>query len=369
MTSTVGKVHPNLLVVGTARAGTTSPYYWIKQHLELFMPDLTEPSFFVEGFGVMSQERSRVDSHDFRVSVVITSYNQKQYLIEAIESVMRQTVKPHEIIIADDHSSDGSVEVIQAYMHDNPGWIKGVFQSSNVDVAKNRNAGLEQATGDWVAILDGDDRYLPRNLELQIKALANHPGAGCVYTNLYFIDAEGNRTRIRDSVLQPSGDIFTSLANVKMGHMRSMIARLDLVRTVGCMDERHPRHNDEILLLRLAKLTEFAYVFEPLAEYRVHRDGYSKRVTFAERTPYLKNWHSEILLLSQDLPSQVIQRIERSWSWRMRRLQVLTAFEERKRAKALILMVWAFIRNPRRWQELRRLRQTFSEKRGEHLSQ
>lgn len=130
-------------------------------------------------------------SHDFRVSVIITSYNQKDYLIEAIESVINQTISPYEIIIADDHSIDGSVELIRDYIDHYPGWIKGIFQKENVGIPKNRNAALCQIMGDWVAILDGDDRFLPHKLEREMETLQNYPVARCVYSNVSIIDTKG----------------------------------------------------------------------------------------------------------------------------------------------------------------------------------
>ena len=287
-------------------------------------------------------------SNDFRVSIIITSYNLKHYLIEAIESVIHQTVRPHEIIIADDHSTDGSVELIRDYIARYPGWIKGVFQKENVGISKNRNAALRQATGNYVAILDGDDRFLSHNVELQLTALAEQPEAGCVYSNLYYINAQGIRTQIRDKALRPSGDIFAYIAVGKVGLLRSMLIRYDLMQRAGFLDERFPKHDGFILTLRLAKYSKFTYVLEPLAEYRVHEKGDSKSLSTRERLHYLEDVFLEVLKLAEDLPPQEIQWIKTVWFWKLLRWRVLADVEQGKRMKALSHIARGFIRNPGR---------------------
>src|SRR5438094_10603878 len=101
-----------------------------------------------------------------QISVIVTSYNQQEYLREAIESAINQTVVAVELKIEDDHSTkDGSIETIREYAARYPGLVRGLFQEENVGIPKNRNSALRMVKGDHVAILDGDDRLLPRFLE------------------------------------------------------------------------------------------------------------------------------------------------------------------------------------------------------------
>src|SRR5438477_10195312 len=103
-----------------------------------------------------------------QVSLIITSYNQQEYLREAIESAIDQTVAAFEIIVTDDHSTkDGSIETIREYAARYPGLVRGIFQEENVGIPKNRNSALGMVKGDHVTILDGDDRVLPRIIERQ----------------------------------------------------------------------------------------------------------------------------------------------------------------------------------------------------------
>ena len=86
---------------------------------------------------------------EFRVSIIITSFNAREYLVDAVESVKTQTLPPHEIIIADDCSSDGSRNAIQSYERRFPSWIKGVYQQKNIGIPGDRNSALRTTHGHW----------------------------------------------------------------------------------------------------------------------------------------------------------------------------------------------------------------------------
>lgn len=90
------------------------------------------------------------------ISVVIPSYGQVKYLEGAIRSVLSQTLTPHEVIVVDDGSTDGSLDVAKKYTPR----IK-VIRQINKGLAAARNAGIMNATGEYVFFLDADDEMLP----------------------------------------------------------------------------------------------------------------------------------------------------------------------------------------------------------------
>jgi len=106
------------------------------------------------------------------VSVVIPCFRCAATIGRAIESVLRQTRQPAEIIVVDDGSDDGSREAISRL----PG-VRAVFLGNNVGPASARNAGWNAATQDYVAFLDADDAWHPRKLELQMAWMQSHPEA------------------------------------------------------------------------------------------------------------------------------------------------------------------------------------------------
>lgn len=144
-----------------------------------------------------------------RISVYITSYNQKHYLIEAIESVLNQTLRPFEIIIADDCSTDGSHEVIAGYASSYPDLITPIYHTQNQGVSQNRIDALGAVTGDYVSRVDGDDRFLPSKLEKEAKLLRNNPNAQIAFSDHYFMTADGIRTGVwAGEEKPPQGDVF-----------------------------------------------------------------------------------------------------------------------------------------------------------------
>jgi glycosyltransferase involved in cell wall biosynthesis len=277
-----------------------------------------------------------------RVSVIITSYNQERYLKEAIESVVQQSFKTYEVIIADDHSTkDNSVGVIRDYIARYPGWVHGIFHDENIGIPKNRNSALKMVTGDYVAVLDGDDRLLPNFIERHLKALAENSDAGCSYGNRYQMDTMGQRIRVRNVTGEPFGDVFAYTAAGRMGILRSLMARYDLVRAAGYFDENFIHHDGFILSLRLAKLTKFTYVPEPVMEKRTHLGGFSKTISRQERIRCFEDVLAEIRKLSTHLPRSEAQAIDEIWFRRILKLRLAEDLAEGRKLEA----VWALARN------------------------
>src|SRR5687768_9931393 len=121
-----------------------------------------------------------------KVSVVIPVYNRAKYVGETIESVLSQTYQDFELIVVDDGSTDGSRKVLESF-----GNRVTVLEHPN---RENRgqsaaiNRGLAAARGEFVGMLDSDDLWLPRKLELQVGFLDKHPEIGLVYGNGRAID-------------------------------------------------------------------------------------------------------------------------------------------------------------------------------------
>jgi len=94
-------------------------------------------------------------------SVIIPTYNRREFLKKAVDSVLSQTFKNFELIIVDDGSTDDTQSLLDWYQESR---IKYIYQK-NHGVAHARNRGLEKTRGEWVAFLDSDDWWLPRKLE------------------------------------------------------------------------------------------------------------------------------------------------------------------------------------------------------------
>jgi glycosyltransferase involved in cell wall biosynthesis len=102
-------------------------------------------------------------SHPF-ISVLITCYNDEMHVARAIESVLQQTFKNYEILLIDNNSTDGTLQIIQEYESRYPRLIR-VFQERKQGCPAARNKGLSEAKGQWIQILDSDNELLPKKLE------------------------------------------------------------------------------------------------------------------------------------------------------------------------------------------------------------
>jgi glycosyltransferase involved in cell wall biosynthesis len=115
-------------------------------------------------------------SEDARVTVMIGVYNGAPYLGEAIDSVLAQTQPVHELIVVDDGSTDGSGEIARSY-----GAPVRCVRQERGGMAAARNRAIEDATGDFFAFLDADDRFPPEKLERQLAVFEADPGLDVVY--------------------------------------------------------------------------------------------------------------------------------------------------------------------------------------------
>ncbi|WP_340102810.1 glycosyltransferase family 2 protein [Rhodohalobacter sp. 8-1] len=109
------------------------------------------------------------------VSVGIPVYNREKFIQNAIYSVLNQTYQNFEIIIIDDGSTDASISIIESIKDSR---IKLFKNTDNKGVVYTRNRYLKEAQGDYIAILDSDDSWLPTKLEKQIAFLENNPNYG-----------------------------------------------------------------------------------------------------------------------------------------------------------------------------------------------
>lgn len=123
------------------------------------------------------------------VSVIMPAYNAEKYIGEAIASVRAQTYENWNLLILDDGSADRTAEIAQGYAQLDAR-IRVLRNPQNMGVARTRNRGFDLAQGEWIALLDSDDRWRAQKLEKQL-ALAVRSGAELLYTSYaLFTDAE-----------------------------------------------------------------------------------------------------------------------------------------------------------------------------------
>ena len=206
------------------------------------------------------------------ISVVLANYNGAQFLPEAVESIFRQTYEHWELILVDDCSTDDSWHIMSQWQDPR---IRLHRNERNLQVAESHNIGVSLARGEYVAIMDHDDRWAPRKLELQLAYLEAHPQVAACFAWPDFIDEQGKNYQDENLaklfyVENRSRAEWLRLLLTTGNHLAndSVLVRREILTSLGRENPAFIQLHDYDLWLRLALKHEF-YVFpEFLMSYR-----------------------------------------------------------------------------------------------------
>jgi glycosyltransferase involved in cell wall biosynthesis len=201
------------------------------------------------------------------VSAVIPAHNAAATLARALSSIGAQTVPPDEIIVVDDASGDATHDIAQTHAAQG---LRIVRLNRQSGASAARNAGIEAATGEWIAFLDADDEWLGGKLEKQIAVLRADPGMVFVACRSNEISAAG-----RDLGDTFHGEAFTTGENAWKALLAlnfvatpTVVARRDHILAAGGFDPALKIGEDQDLWIRLAARGRVGFVDENLV--RVH---------------------------------------------------------------------------------------------------
>jgi glycosyltransferase involved in cell wall biosynthesis len=203
------------------------------------------------------------------------SFNYARYLPLAIKSVLSQTHADLELIITDDCSTDGSREIVEEWKRLDDR-IVPVFHEVNRGLAGARNSGLAVSTGDFVAMCDADDLWLPDKLKIQLECFQRSPELGLVHSDSSIIDSNGNLTGELFSQLNhrrgqvTSGRIFEELCQRNFLCVPTVILRREAILDAGGFDSRLRSLEDWVCWTKVARKYPFFYVKDALVCYRIH---------------------------------------------------------------------------------------------------
>jgi len=218
------------------------------------------------------------------ISVIITSYNQVEYLQKTIQSVLTQSLQPTEIIICDDHSTqDNSWEVIKVFQSQYPQLIKVFRQEKNLGFALNRGFALQQATCKWITWVDGDDLFLPTKLEREWQTSQEHSEAMLIYSNVIVIDQHGTEIdRWHHPIHIPlaSGDVFVPVFGRQLFpewnvEFRNPLVHRKVFENIGYFDENLRLYEDWDWTIRATAKYAVFYSGATTIQYRLHPKGIS----------------------------------------------------------------------------------------------
>lgn len=201
--------------------------------------------------------------NDPLISVLMPAYNAEDYIKDAIKSVLAQTYENWELIIIDDWSTDNTPSIISEFVEtDNR--IKKIFNEKNMGAAHSRNIALNFCCGEYIALLDSDDIWLPSKLEHQLKFIKKAE-ADIVYCSYGIIDSDGIKCR-PDFIVEEKVSFHDMLRKSVMSCSTVMIKR-DLLLKYKFREDIY--HEDYYLWLQLLKDGHCAVgTSEVLAQYR-----------------------------------------------------------------------------------------------------
>lgn len=142
-----------------------------------------------------------------RVSIIMGIYNCSSTLPEAIDSILVQTYTDWELILCDDGSTDDTLLIAMDYMKKFPEQIRLLQNHTNLGLNKTLNRCLEQASGEYIARMDGDDISLPERLEREVLFLDRHPEYAIVSCPMIYFDEHGD-WGMRKSIPAPQSNDF-----------------------------------------------------------------------------------------------------------------------------------------------------------------
>ena len=192
------------------------------------------------------------------ISVVIPSYNRKDFLKRSIDSAINQTKKPLEIIVVDDGSTDGTETMIKSDYD----FVKFIKQK-NKGVSAARNIGIEVSIGEWICFLDSDDEWKKDKLEKQINAMKSNPGYKFFHSNEIWIK-NGIRINQKKKHKKYGGDIFDKCLDMCRISPSSVMIDKTVFDEVGNFNEDLVVCEDYELWLRICDKYRVFFIDEPL---------------------------------------------------------------------------------------------------------
>lgn len=244
------------------------------------------------------------DDYDL-VSVIIPVYNRKDYIERAVESILEQTYKNIEVIIIDDGSEDGTIEILKKIeMKSNK--IK-VFLQKHKGANAARNLGMEKSKGRFLAFQDSDDEWLPDKLEKQISYMIKNNYSVC-YSS-FLLDEFGRKSVIPidyDDRQKYETDLIKVLKCYNVVSTQTLVIDRSIISEVGVFDEEMPRFQDYEYIIRIIQKKKIGYIHEPLVKvYRtpnsISNDSQKERE--AERKLLIK--HSDFINMEDFLTNRL----------------------------------------------------------------
>lgn len=239
------------------------------------------------------------------VDVLILSYNQINYIEACIESVLQQKYKEIHLIIADDCSTDGSVELIKNYQKKYPSVITASLNKKNLGITKNHNCGFQLRKGKYFCVMGGDDLMKEEKISDQVELMEKDQSISVCYHDMEVLSEKDNRITHLFSDFNPprNGDISTAIKYGTFNCASSTMVRNSSTPEEGFKEEIEIASDWLFWVECLSDGGKIKYINKPLGIYRRHDNnitntGYSfdiKTIDHLNSCNFLLLKHPELM--------------------------------------------------------------------------
>jgi glycosyltransferase involved in cell wall biosynthesis len=196
--------------------------------------------------------------------VIIPTYNRREYLEIALQSVLEQTFPNFEVIVIDDGSTDKTNELISSYTDQRIVY----YDQANYGVAHARNRGLERAGGGFIAFLDSDDRWLPKKLERALDYIQRYPSIRIFHTEEKWC-RQGKILNPQNKYKKPNGFVYKNVLPLCCIGMSTAVIHREVFNSIGNFDEALTACEDYDFWLRAT----YRNPVKLIPEYLTIKDG------------------------------------------------------------------------------------------------
>ncbi len=221
------------------------------------------------------------------VSIILPVFNRDHCVRRALDSILAQTFQNFEIVVVDDGSTDGSLEVLKSY-----GDAIRLICQKNCGCGTARNVGVRAARGRWIAFLDSDDVWLPDKLECQMRVIEKYAAKVCYSRCMAedgqpLPDLEDVTSTLKEPGVHHVADPVEFLSRAR-GHpyLQSLVLEKSLFDAAGFFDQTLHTGDDTLWLFKLSFLGDCLYVDRPLTIIHRYSDNsltYDLRPAAAEK--------------------------------------------------------------------------------------
>lgn len=211
----------------------------------------------------------------YKASILIVSYNHEKFIAQALQSACDQeTDFPVEILVADDCSMDGTLAVVRRFQQTYPGKIKILESATNLGITRNYERGLAACSGQYIAVLEGDDYWLSSDrLRTMVDFLGSRPECAFAFNRIRLEIAGESRLHQWDSKQPYALRTGDDLAEENfIGNFSACVYRAELVRRLEPSLYQQKMY-DWLFNLAVARFGKIGYVPQVLSVYRLHQSG------------------------------------------------------------------------------------------------